>query len=642
MCGIAGALSFRSSPFEVSPEYIVRMRDAAAHRGPDGAGVWVDPERRVGLGHRRLSIIDLSPLAAQPMHDAAGTRWIVFNGEIYNHAAIRRELEALGRTTWRTDHSDTEVILEAFAQWGVECVHRFHGMFAFALWDAAARQLWLVRDRIGIKPLYYSIHHGRIVFGSEIKSLLHDPDQARSVDHEALFHFLSFLTTPGPQTLFGGIRKLAPGTWMRIADDGATDTRRYWDVWDHVDPLTRHSEDEIAERVRAALADAVRLRKVSDVPVGVFLSGGVDSSTNAALFSDGETRPIKTFSVGYAGEYQTYRNELDFAGDVAKLVGSEHHEILLRPEDVAAFLPSMVHLQDEPIADPVCVPVHYVARLARRHGVTVAQVGEGADELFVGYPSWLRALSAQRRDDLPVPAIVKRAALGAAAALGYDKTFHYERLWRGALRQPLFWGGAEAFTHVEKLRLLSKNVLGPMRGLSSWQPIAPVRARFDEAAWEPSHVNWMSYLDLNLRLPELLLMRVDKMTMGVALEGRVPFLDHRLVALAMSIPSALKVKDGTPKYILKKAVRGLIPDRIIDRPKQGFGMPVDELLRGPLRAFAASEIVSLARRSGLLDLDEAARVAATAQGMKLWFVLNLALWWRRFIADEAIAAPAAA
>jgi len=243
---------------------------------------------------------------------------------------------------------------------------------------------------------------------------------------------------------------------------------------------------------------------------------------------------------------------------------------------------------------------------------------------------------------LPVPSAVKRLALGAASALGYDRTFHYEWLRRGALGQPLFWGGAEAFTHVEKLSLLGSDASRSLRGLTSWDVIAPLRARFEEAAWERSHLNWMSYLDLNLRLPELLLMRVDKMTMGVALEGRVPFLDHRVVALALSIPSALKVKDGILKYILKKAVRGLIPDRIIDRPKQGFGVPVDEMLKGDLRAYAAAEITRFAERSGLLDPREASRVAATAQGSKLWYLLNLALWWRRFIANEPIAPAVAA
>jgi asparagine synthase (glutamine-hydrolysing) len=642
MCGIVGAMSFRSSSFAMTPEYIVRMRDAIAHRGPDGAGVWIDRDRRVGLGHRRLSIIDLSPLASQPMHSADGRLTIVFNGEIYNHADIKRELRGLGRAAWGTDHSDTEVILQAFDEWGIDCLHRFHGMFAFAMWDARERQLWLVRDRIGIKPLYHATHHGRLVFASEIKALLEDPEQARDVDRTAMFHFMSFLTTPAPQTLFAGIAKLPAGSWMRVDEDGGVETKRYWDVWDHVEPLTGETEDAIAERVRDMLRDAVRLRKVSDVPVGVFLSGGIDSSTNAMLFSEGESRPVKTFSVGYDGEYRTYRNELDYASDVARLVGSEHHEILLTPRDVASFLPAMVHLQDEPIADPVCVPVHYVARLARQHGIVVSQVGEGADELFIGYPSWLAALTSQRRDDLPVPAIAKRAALGAAAALGYDRTFHFEWLRRGALGQPIFWGGAEAFTHVEKRRLLAANVRQSLDGLTSWQPLAPIRARFEDAAWDRSHLNWMTYLDLNLRLPELLLMRVDKMTMGVALEGRVPFLDHRLVALALSIPSSLKVRNGTLKYVLKKAVRGLIPDRIIDRPKQGFGLPVDEILSGAFRRYAEEAIVEFAERSGLLDVTEAGRVAASAQGMKLWYLLNLALWWRRFIADEPIVVPAAA
>src|SRR5262245_20001384 len=522
MCGIVGALSFRGSAFGVTPAYVTRMRAAVAHRGPDGAGLWVDAGGRIGLGHHRLSIIDLSANAAQPMSSADGNLWIVFNGEIYNHAAIRAELIALGRQRWCTDHSDTEVILQAFELWGIDCLTRFVGMFAFALWDARARQLWLVRDRIGIKPLYHSTHHGRLTFASEIKALLVDPEQTREVDPQALFHFLSFLTTPSPQTLFAGIGKLAPGTWMRVDEDGQSVTRRYWDAWDGVEPLARESEDAIAERVRDALRASVQLRKVSDVPVGVFLSGGIDSSTNAALFSEGETGPVKTFSVGYAGQYDSYQNELAYAREVAQLVGAEHHEILLKPEDVVRFLPQMVHLQDEPIADPVCVPVHYVARLARQHGVIVSQVGEGADELFIGYPSWLAALTSQQRDDLPVPAVVKRAALGAAAALGYDKTFHFEWLRRGALGQPLFWGGAEAFTHVEKQRVLAADVLRGLDGLTSWEPIAPIRRRFDEAAWDRSHLNWMSYLDLNLRLPELLLMRVDKMTMGVALEGRVP------------------------------------------------------------------------------------------------------------------------
>ena len=515
-------------------------------------------------------------------------------------------------------------------------------MFAFGLWDAKARELWLVRDRVGIKPLYYSIHHGRMTFASEIKALLDDPEQPRAVHEAALFHYLSFLTTPGPQTLFDGIRKLSPGTWMRVGADGNIVDRRYWDVYDEVEALDGLSEDDIARRVIAELRTAVTLRKVSDVPVGVFLSGGIDSSTNAALFSEGESAAVETFSIGYADTYRSYPSELEYARSVASFVGARHHEYLVTARDVVDFLPQMARLQDEPIGDPVCVPLYYVSKLARDNGVVVCQVGEGADELFFGYPSWMDALERQRWDDWPVPNPIKRAGCGVLAALGYDRTVHAEWLRRGARGEPLFWGGAEAFTDAEKRRLLSPRLRQHLRDLTSWDAIAPIRERFESRAPDRSHVNWMSYVDLNLRLPELLLMRVDKMTMGVGLEGRVPFLDHRFAGLAMSIPGAMKIRGGTLKYVLKKAVRGLIPDAIIDRRKQGFGLPVDEMFHGPLAAFADGELRRFCDETDLLDREEVDRVMRTADGAKRWYLLNLALWWRTFIAQETPGAPGAA
>ncbi|HEY6009881.1 MAG TPA: asparagine synthase (glutamine-hydrolyzing), partial [Nitrospirota bacterium] len=281
MCGIVGTLAYKSSAFTVTEPYLVRMRDTMVHRGPDGGGVWISPDRKVGLGHRRLSIIDLSHVADQPMSNEDGSIWVVFNGEIYNHAEIRAELMKIGGHRWRTDHSDTEVIIHAFEQWGIDSLHKFRGMFAIGLWDGRKRELWLIRDRIGIKPLYYSIHDSRIVFASEIKALLQDPDQKRAVHEEAFYHYLSFLTTPAPQTLFDGIKKLPPGTWLRISENGKMHEERYWDVLDHTTPLVNVSEDEISRMILAELRTAVKLRKVSDVPVGVFLSGGIDSSTNA-------------------------------------------------------------------------------------------------------------------------------------------------------------------------------------------------------------------------------------------------------------------------------------------------------------------------------------------------------------------------
>ena len=636
MCGIAGAIALDDQP-PLGDDVLCAMRDAMCHRGPDGRGLWVSADRRIGLAHRRLSIIDLSVKADQPMPNEDGSIQIVFNGEIYNHAEIRRELERRGGHRWRTDHSDTEVIVHAFEEWGIDCLHRFRGMFAMAIWDGRARELWLVRDRIGIKPLYWSSHHGRLVFASEIKGLLEDPDQPRDIHEESLYHYLSFLTTPAPQTLFAGIRKLPAGTWIRVKANGAIEERKYWDAWDHVTPLADASEDEISARVLDTLRASVRYRKVADVPVGIFLSGGVDSSTNAALFSEDERTQVKTFSVAYREEFGSYPSELPYARQMAARIGAEHHEYLISTDDLIEFLPRMVHLQDEPIADPVCVPVYFVSKLAREHGVTVCQVGEGADELFIGYPSWQAALDRQFWADMPGAVTAARASLPLLRAGGYEQTYQFESIRRASLGQPLFWGGAEAFTEAEKDGLLGAGVRQRLNGLTSWDVIKPIRDRFEAAAWDRGHPNWMTYVDLNMRLPELLLMRVDKMSMGVSLEGRVPFLDHEFVALALSIPSRLKLQDGELKHVLKRAVRGLIPDELIDRRKQGFGVPVNEMLPGRLLASARQEVARFAKETGLLDPAAADRVMTTADGSKVWYLMNLAMWWRHFIAREPLA-----
>jgi asparagine synthase (glutamine-hydrolysing) len=642
MCGIVGSFVFDHHGFGVTEPYLTAMRDTMVHRGPDGGGLWISGDRKVGLGHRRLSIIDLATTANQPMANEDGTLQVVFNGEIYNHAEIRAELKATGRHTWKTDHSDTEVIVHAFEQWGIDCLSRFRGMFAIGLWDAARRELWLVRDRIGIKPLYYSVHHGRLTFASEIKALLQDPDQRRGLNETAIYHYLSFITTPAPETLFEGIRKLPPGTWLRIDAAGRIHEHRYWDVWDHVTPLDQASDDEIAERLLAELRTAVTLRKVSDVPVGVFLSGGIDSSTNAKLFSEGEGSPVKTFSIGYAGEYQSYQNELHYARMVADLVGAEHHERLLTESDLLDFLPTMVRLQDEPIADPVCVPVYYVSELARRHGVIVCQVGEGADELFCGYPTWMMKLRLQQADNVPGLGSMKRAMLAGLRFAGKNRSHQYEALRRSVAGQPVFWGGVDAYTDAQKREILSPRLRRQFDGMTSWEALEPIWQRFQQRAWERSDLNWMTYLDLNLRLPELLLMRVDKMSMGVSLEGRVPFLDHKFVELAMSIPSAVKIRNGSLKHILKKAVRGVIPDEVIDRKKQGFGVPLYEWFFGALGDRTRRELHAFCSQTDILDRAALDRLIAQRDGPRLWTLLNVALWWKQFIAGEPLPAASTA
>jgi len=633
MCGIAGILSFTGRSL-ISEAEIIRMRDSMAHRGPDGADAWISPDRRVGLGHRRLSIIDLSPQASQPMCNEDGTLRVIFNGEIYNHAEIRAELESRGGHVWKTDHSDTEVILHAFEEWGIDSVRRFRGMFAIALWDGRNRELWLIRDRIGIKPLYYAVRNGRVSFGSEIKAILQDPAQPREVNEEALYHYLSFLITPAPQTLFEGILKLPPGTYLRFGEDGTSFQNRYWDVWDHTEPLVSASEDEIGEQLLAELRTAVKLRKISDVPVGVFLSGGIDSSTNVALFSEGEGGlPVKTFSIGYDADYKSYHNELHYARRMAEFSGADYHEKILTQKDLLEFLPQMVRLQDEPIADPVCFPVYFVSKLARDNGVIVCQVGEGADELFCGYPSWKFRILLQRLNDSPAPQALKQFGLGCFRMLGSSEGYAYEGLRRGLLQQPIFWGGAEGLTEERKKNLLSPRLRRQFAGLTSWEALKPIRQRFEEKAWEKSPLNWMSYLDLNFRLPELLLMRVDKMSMGVSLEARVPFLDHKFVELAMSIPQAVKIKNGKLKYILKKSIQGLIPDELIHRKKQGFGLPMHDWFMAELGAYARRTLSEVCAETELFNpRSVTALLADRTQTRNAWLVLNFALWWKESIA----------
>lgn len=635
MCGIAGVLSFEGSRFRVSNSYLANMIAPIEHRGPDGAGTWVSPGGRVGLGFRRLAIIDLSKAANQPMCNEDGSVWIVFNGEIYNHAEIRRELEQIGGHQWKTDHSDTEVIVHAFEQWGIDCLERFRGMFAIALWDEVRRELWLARDRIGIKPLYYSIHHGRITFASEIKALLQDPEQVRAIDEESLYHFLSFLATPAPATMFAGISKLPGGHWLRVREGGHIEQRRYWDVWDRVQPLTKISEAQIAEQIIEELRVAVRLRKVSDVPVGVFLSGGIDSSVNAALFSEGEMSPVKCFSIGYDGDYKSYQNELHYARRMAQQVGAEYNELILTQQDLLDFLPRMVHLQDEPIADPVCVPCYYVSKLARDNGVIVCQVGEGSDELFCGYPVWKWQRQLQRWGNMPVPRPLKGFGLWALNLAGGQNERKAEWLRRNYRNLPVFWGGTDGFTEPHKQSLLSDRLQQKFSKFSSWEALDPIRKRFEEKSWEKAPLQWMTYLDLNLRLPELLLMRVDKMSMGVSLEARVPFLDHKFVELAMSIPEAVKTRNGVLKYILKKAVRGVIPDDLINRKKQGFGVPLYEWFFERLGEFARSELMAFCGETDLLNCAEVVKLLDRRDGPRAWYLLNLALWWKQYIASSA-------
>ncbi|MGF7117958.1 asparagine synthase (glutamine-hydrolyzing) [Methanobacterium oryzae] len=626
MCGICGIIDFNK---DLEESKLINMRDTMVHRGPDGAGIYISRDKKVGLGHRRLKIIDLSEKAKQPMSNEDGTLWITFNGEIYNYRDIRRELIDKGHVF--KSESDTEVIIHLYEEKGIECVNDLRGMFAFALWDNKKEELYLVRDRIGIKPIYYNYTDDKLFFASEIKAILANSEISRSVNETAFYNYLSFLTTPAPDTLFEGIKKLPGGHWLKLDNKGNLTTKRYWDVFDNIKP-SNNDEDKIAKEILNELTEAVETHKISDVPMGVFLSGGIDSSLNATLFSKGEKSPVKTFSIGYKGEYETYTNEFEYARLISNFIGSDHHELEITVNDLLSFIEDMVYYQDEPIADPVCVPVYYVSKLARENEVVVCQVGEGSDELFWGYLDWKEILNMDHRLRY-IPNFVKILGLRALELIKRDEHIIYERLRRSKDNQPIFWGGAEAFTEQEKNRILSPRLKDKMANYSSYEVIEEIQMNFLNRGWENTSLSWMSYIDLNLRLPELLLMRVDKMCMAVSLEARVPFLDHKFVERAMSISEKTKTKDKELKYILKRAIRGVIPDKIIDRKKQGFGVPIQEWFFDKLGEESKEIIMEFCEKTDFFDVNAIEKLFQRGEGSKIWYLFNFVLWYNRWIVN---------
>lgn len=630
MCGIAGVFNYRE--FEpVGPDILGTMAGAIAHRGPDDEGAFLDPRGGLGLAFRRLSIVDLAG-GAQPMASDDDRYRIVFNGEIYNHLEIRKELEARGRR-FRT-RSDTEAIVLAYAEWGPDCVRRLQGMFAFAIWDRTDRRLFLARDRIGIKPLYHATVGGTFVFASEIKSLLEHPRLTAGLDRSQLAQYLTFLCIPSPATLFEGIRKLPAACTLTVEPGaGPGDPVRYWTpVTGDTMPLP---EEELVEQVRELLVDAVHARLMSDVPFGAFLSGGIDSSSIVSIMARRMDRPVETFTVGYKDDPGF--NEFLHARNTARHFGTNHHEVLIDHHDFKAFLPRLVHHQDEPIADPVCVPLYFVAELARRSGVIVTLVGEGSDELFFGYEIYNRIHRMVNRvwnpvSRLPRPLRALATATAAPFVDGQRRDF-LRRLREGG--EP-FLGGAVTFYRNE-LRSLAPSALA---GVDPEATVSRLYREFDERRPGGDFAARAAYLEFMLRLPELLLMRVDKMTMATSVEGRVPFLDHRLVELGFRIPMSLKVRGGVRKYILKEAVKGFVPKEILERPKVGFHVPVTRWFGEVLGPLAEEVLYDPAVRSlGLLDVKETASLLARQRtgrgnlGMRVWALVNFGLWYRHWFVE---------
>ncbi|HYK91537.1 MAG TPA: asparagine synthase (glutamine-hydrolyzing) [Acidobacteriota bacterium] len=668
MCGIVGWLSTSESK-PVDPSALVRMRDCMVHRGPDGEGLWVSENRRIGFGFRRLAIVDLSAAANQPMQNEDGSVRIVFNGEIYNHKLLRRELTSRGHR-FCTDHSDTESIVHGYEEWGERVVDHLEGMFAFAIWDQAHDCLFLARDRIGIKPLYFGWTDSGFLFASEIKSILALPSFARDLEPRSVYHYLSFLTTPAPLTMFRGIYKMPAGHRAFVAFDGAMKAERYWDALPGSgDDLAEMRslqppalEDYAVRRTRELLDAAIEKRMMSDVPFGVFLSGGIDSSTNVALMSRHMTHPVRTFTVGFS-DHQ-HLNELEYARKVSRLFHTEHHEIMVDERSMREYLPSLIYSQDEPIADWVCIPLYFVSKLLRDNGTIVVQVGEGSDEQFCGYRSYMMYLTMYRRfwrrfAGLPRPLRRVFSKAGGWLMGLHDRHDAYiDVIIRAGLDREAFWSGATVVPESRKARIIDLSRLAELRipppmwasGLLPREYAQPdsfgiVRSffdRLDKSAPGSDFLTRMIYSEFKLRLPELLLMRVDKVGMSVSIEPRVPFLDHKLVEFTMNLPMQLKTRNGVTKWVLKQAVRGLIPDEIIDRPKMGFGAPMVQWLRGDFGRSMESEMRATrffdhfpANRDTVLGMLHRHQAGKADFALYLWTFYNAAAWYDSWIDRRA-------
>lgn len=626
MCGIAGIFQLDRSPVE--PDRLARMMAVIAHRGPDADGCYVQGE--IGLGHRRLAIIDLSPAGHQPMTNEDGSIWITYNGEIYNYQEIKRELEAKGHVF--RSQTDTEMVIHAYEEWGVDCLSRFNGMFAFALWDGRQRQLWLVRDRLGIKPLFYTYTPHYFLFGSEIKAILADDRIPRNLDYEALSYFLALNYTPAPYTLFSAVRQLLPGHYLLVDETGYMQDIEYWDLVYQEDKQL--SKQEWLAAFNELLSDAVRIRLMSDVPFGTFLSGGVDSSGVAYWMSRHMREPVKTFSIGFG---EDSFDELVYARRVAQAIQAEPHEKIVAA-NTAKILPKVVWHSEEPTADSSMIAVYYLAQMARQH-VTMALSGDGADEILAGYetyqayylhrlyrllPDWIRSYAiAPIVHSLPVSdtKVSWDFKLKRFAAAGNMSSEDAHSTWR------VIFGREE-----------QQALLAPVKTEVKGDVIDLYRTVFAQTkAQHP--LNRMLYVDTRFYLPNDMLVKVDRMTMAHGLEVRVPYLDHRLVEFAATVPPALKLnRFRHKKYLLKASLTNRLPQDIVWRKKQGFNVPNARWIKKGLKPFVLEHLSP--QRIQEMGFFNSAYVQLLLQNHfegqvdnshQIWGLLTLSIWWQQFI-----------
>jgi len=611
MCGFAGAIKLNSTR-DFWIKSLNRMSNKLVHRGPDDDGIWFDAKGGIGLSHRRLSIIDVSKYGHQPMVSASGRYTIAYNGEVYNFLEIKKELEECSPTLRWRGNSDTEVILAAIEEWGLKkAVIRFVGMFAFALWDSKEKKLHLVRDRIGIKPLYYGWSNGTFLFGSELKALSVHSDFKGEIDKNALSLYLRHNYIPAPYSIYKNIFKLKQGAILTISsrDVGLTPNLDfYWSAKDVVEmnstSLSTDSEEEAILQLEALLKESVKLRMISDVPLGAFLSGGIDSSTVVSLMQAQSTQKVKTFSIGF---YNEKFNEAVYAKEVADHLGTDHTELYVTPEEMITAIPKMPVLYDEPFSDSSQIPTYLVSELAKR-SVTVSLSGDGGDELFAGYNHYYWTPNIWKRISW-MPGWIKHTVSKSIRAVPSELWDTLISMTGGLLSKNV--GVDITGDRIHKLtdiisedspQTLHKRLLSHWKEPTSLIPGSkePPTAFTDPDLW-PANIDffsWMMYIDLVSYLPDDILVKVDRASMGVSLEARVPILDHRLVEFAWKLPLNMKVRGNERKWLLRQVLYRYVPKELIERPKTGFGVPISDWLRGPLSEWAEELLEETRLRDG--------------------------------------------
>jgi len=630
MCGINGILYFNTENANQAESTVKEMNRLIRHRGPDDTGIWTNASGKVCLGHQRLSIIDLSPSGHQPMRGPEGSQ-IVFNGEIYNYKELKKTLTSYTFTS----ESDTEVLLCLLHNRGISALSALNGMFAFAFWNEQKEELLLARDRAGKKPLYYTVSNGRFIFSSELRSILSVQGVKKEIDDEQLYHFLTFNQVSAPNTLFRNIYKLRPGEWLNVSKNGSINKGDFNRI--RYSDLRHQSEEQLSNRILEEFRKSVAYRMIADVPVGAFLSGGVDSSAVVAVMSELTSSSIKTFTIGFEGQ-EDY-NELSYAQEIANRHQTDHHTKIVRQQDLLELIDRMAEIFDDPIGDATAIPIYFISQLAREQGTIVVLSGDGSDEVFAGYNSWVNyhKLYPYYNLYLHFPAMIRKLA---SAIAGESESPRNEMLYRAAEGKEFFWGGAKAFKESYKRKLLSENWKKKTEMYDSYSVIKQARDEFEtyrSAHPYLGHLDWMCFLGYRQQIPNRYLHRMDKLGMAHSIEVRCPFLDNNFTDLALSVPPSYKIRGGTPKYILKKSFEQILDHETLYRKKMGFCVPLKEWAGDMMADYIEQNLKTFCNNTGYFDehmlrmMLQKVRHGQKESSNDLWTIYFLMAWFKKWM-----------